>query len=154
LPDALFRLAQVAGVLGDSTLQRQYASSFAAQAERPVYGRMYHKYLIQLYTGVLCDPAAAEELAKKELDNRATPQVYAWYCWALMCNGRQEEAYALYRQKVSGQPLEALELYWMGRLMEGLGKNYNATEFYKAAEKSRYDLDPADAAYIRKKLEE
>lgn len=42
----------------------------------------------------------------------------------------------------------------MGRLMEGLGKNYNAREFYKAAAGTRYDLDPADAAYITKKLAE
>jgi hypothetical protein len=154
LPDALFRLEQVAAMRGDSILQTQYARSYRAQAERPVYGRMYHKYLIQLYTGILQDPATAEKMAKDELTNRATPQTYAWYCWTLFANGKKDEAYALYQQKVSGQPLEALELYWMGRLMEGLGKNYNAQEFYKAASKTRYDLDPVDAAYIRKKLEE
>lgn len=154
LPDALFRLEQMAEVRGDSVLQAGYARNFAAQATRPVYGRMYTKYLIQLYTGVLRDPAAAEALAKDELNNRATPQTYAWYAWTLFANGKKEQGYTVYQQRVSGKPLEALELYWMGRLMEGLGKNYNAREFYKAASKTRYDLDPADDGYIRRKLEE
>ena len=154
LPDAVFRMEQSAAMRGDSALQSRYARSFAAQAERPVYGRMYRKYLIQLYTGILRDPAAAERMAGDELGNRATPQTYAWYCWALFANGKKDQAYALYQQKVSGQPLEALELYWMGRMMEGLGKNYNAQEFFKAAYKTHYDLDPTDATYIQKKLEE
>jgi tetratricopeptide (TPR) repeat protein len=154
LPDPLFRLAQSAGQRGDMLLQMQFAREFAARANRPVYGRMYHKYLIQLDIGVLHDAAAGEAMAKEELANRATPQTYAWYCRALLANGKKDEAFKLYQQKVSGQPLEALELYWMGQLMEATGKNYDAKEFYKAAYKTRYDLDPADAADIRKKLEE
>lgn len=154
LPDALFKLEQMAEVRGDTARQAGYARDFVALATRPVYGGMYDKYLIELYSGVLRDPAAAEALARKELQNRATPQTYAWYAWALFAGQKKEAAYDVFKQQVSGKPLEALELYWMGRLMEGLGKNYNAREFYKAAVDTRYDLDPADAAYITKKLAE
>lgn len=152
LPDPLFKLAQAAGARQDSTGQAQFARSFARQASSPLYGRMYNKYLIQLYTGILHNPAIAESLAKDELNNRATPQTYAWYAWALCQNNKKDEAYQIFVQHVSGQPLEGLELYWMGRLMEGLDKNYNARAFYLAAEKTRYDLDPADANYIRERL--
>ena len=152
LPDAVFKLEQMAGVRGDTGLQAGYARDFVALATRPVYGGMYDKYLIELYSGVLRDPALAEALAREELKNRPTPQTYAWYVWSLFVNKKKEEAYDVFQRQVSGKPLEALELYWMGRLMEGLGKNYNAREFYKAAVNTRYDLDPADAAYIRKKL--
>ncbi len=154
LPDPLFKLTQTAAVRHDSTRQIQYARAFAKQASGPAYGRMYNKYLIQLYTGILHKPALAESIAKDELSNRATPQTYAWYVWTLLNDNKKDLAYDTYRQYVSGKPLEALELYWMGRLMEDLSKNYNATEFYKAADKSRYDLDPSDAGYIQKKLEE
>ncbi|WP_188928063.1 tetratricopeptide repeat protein [Puia dinghuensis] len=154
LPDALFKLQQMAEARGDSALWLHYAREFVAKATLPVYGRMYNKYLIGLYTGILKNPAAAEALAADELHNRATPQTYAWYAWALFADGKKDQAYAVFQQQVSGKPLEALELYWMGHIMEGLGKMYNAREFYKAADKTRYDLDPADAAYIRKALEE
>lgn len=153
-PDPLFKLAQAAGIRGDTLRQREYARAFVQRVTAPVYGRMYNKYLIQLYTGILQQPELAEILAKDELVNRATPQTYAWYVWTLFANHKKEQAYEIYRQQVSGKPLEALELYWMGRMMEGLNKNYNAREFYKAADATRYDLDPAAAAYIRKKLGE
>lgn len=154
LPDPLFKLAQISAFRRDTAGERGWADSFMREATEPVYGRMYNKYLIQLYTGVLHRPDLAEAIAKDELDNRATPQTYAWYVWALLANNKKEAAYRVYQQHVSGQPLEALELYWMGRLMEALGKNYNALQFFSAANLTRFDLDPTDAAYIENKLEE
>jgi tetratricopeptide (TPR) repeat protein len=147
LPDPLFRLTQAAAARQDSTLEMETACDFVRMASAPVYGRMYNKYLIQLYTGILADPGRAERIARDELTNRATPQTYAWYAWALLANHKRDKAYAIYRRYVSGQPLEALELYWMGRLMESLQKNYDARSFYTAASKTPYDLDPADATY-------
>ena len=56
----------------------------------------------------------------------------------------------MYQQSVSERPLEGLELYWMGKLMKGLGKGYTAKQFFKAAERNKYDLSPS----VRKDLEE
>ena len=94
---------------------------------------MYNKYLIELYTGILHQPAKAAAIAARELQNRATPQTNAWYAWTLFSTHQQDAAWRVYQQSVSGKPLEALELYWMGKLMQGLGKGYNAKEFFKAA---------------------
>jgi hypothetical protein len=92
-------------------------------------------------------------MAKDELNNRATPQTYAWYAWALFANGKKEDAYAVFEQHVSGQPLEGLELYWMGKLMKGLDKGYNAQAFFKAAYETRYDLGPALELDIQHELD-
>ena len=56
LPDPLFKLYQVAQQRGDSTATARYAGMFAEQATDTVYGNMYNKYLIELYTGILHDP--------------------------------------------------------------------------------------------------
>jgi hypothetical protein len=81
-------------------------------------------------------------MSKRELDNRATPQTYAWYAWSLFCNNKKNEAYEVFKKNVSGMPLEGLELYWMGKMMQGLNKGYNAQAFYKAAYLNKYDLSP------------
>jgi len=60
----------------------------------------------------------------------------------------------MYEKFVSGKPLEGLELYWMGKIMQGLNKGYNANEFFKAAEKNKYDLSPAKIKDLEKNLEE
>ena len=153
-PDPLLKLSQLAEARGDSILQKNYARQFETQASRPGYGNMYNKYLIDLYTGTLHQPAQALALATKELDNRATPQTYAWYAWSLVSNNKKDEAWKVYQQYVSGKPLEGPELYYMGKLMQALGKGYNAHEFFKAAAGNKYDLSPALAKDLEKNLHE
>jgi hypothetical protein len=152
LPDPLFKLYQTAQQRGDSAATAGYAQQFADQATDSVYGNMYNKYLIELYTGILHQPAKAAAIAARELQNRATPQTNAWYAWALFSANQKDAAWKVYQQSVSGKPLEALELYWMGKLMQGLGKGYNAKEFFKAAWNNKYDLSPAMVVDLEKSL--
>jgi hypothetical protein len=154
LPDPFYKLSQASQFNNDSLAEKKYATEFAALANDTLYGGMYNKYLIELYTGILNNPLKAETLARAELLNRSTPQTHAWYAWALYCNNRKEDAYKEYTSFISGKPLEALELYYMGKMMQGLGKGYNAKEFFKAADKNRYDLSPRMINDLNKSLEE
>ena len=154
LPDPLFKLYQMAQGLGDKNLEKKYAEEFVKKSTDTIYGKMYNKYVIEIYTGILNDPAKAEYLAKNEFKNRTTPQAYAWYAYTLFQNNKKQQAYQVYQKYVSGQPLEGLELYYMGVMMKGLGKGYNANEFFKAADKNKYDLSPDMAKALAADLEE
>lgn len=151
-PDPLLKLSQAAEE-NDSTAAKNYAEQFVLQAGDPVYGNMYNKYLIQLYTGILHNPVKALAIAKKEIANRTTPQTYCWLAWTLFYNNQPNEAYSVFRNYVSGKPLEGLELYWMGKLMKGLNKGYNAQQFFKAAAINKYDLTPLMRKDLEKNLE-
>ncbi|MEO6539330.1 MAG: hypothetical protein ABIN74_00010 [Ferruginibacter sp.] len=153
-PDVVFKLTQLAEARGDSTMQKKYANEFVSLVSTPAYGNMYNKYVLELYAGILHDPAKAEALAKRELLNRTTPQTYAWYVWALYCNNKTTDAEMIYKKHVSGKPLEGLELYWMGKYMQAQNKGYNAKEFFKAANKNRYDLSPSMVRDLEKALED
>ncbi len=142
-PDPLFKLMAVAEYNKDSLAQLKYAKAFEQKVVNPLYGNMYNKYLIQLYTGILNDPSKAVTIAKSELLNRATPQTYAWYVWALINDHQQEEAFKVYEKNVAGKPLESLELYWMGKMMRSLNKGYNANQFFKEANKNNFELNPS-----------
>jgi hypothetical protein len=142
LPDALYRLSLMAESRNDSAMERKYAKAFVLQASDSSYGKMYNKYLIELYTGILQNPVKAEDLAKRGLENRSTPQTHAWYAWALFSNNKKQAALEQFQRNISGMPLEGLELYWMGKLMIGLNKEYNASSFFEAAYTNKYDLAP------------
>lgn len=142
-PEPLFKLIAVAEQRGDPLSALKYAKTFEQAVTDTLYGNMYNKYLIYLYTGILNQPQKAVALAKKELQNRNTPQTYAWYVWSLNYNNEKEEAYSIYRKHVSGKPLEGLELYWMGKMMLSLKKGYNAKQYLDEAAKNIYDLYPA-----------
>jgi len=142
-PDAQLKLVQAAEAKGDSNSARQLASTFVNKVSDSRYGNMYNKYLIDLYTSVLNEPAKAESVAAIELANRTTPQTYAWYVYALFKNGKGDKAFKIYQQQVSGKPLEGLESYWIGKMMQGLKKGYNTKAYLEEAYKNRYDLSPA-----------
>ncbi len=152
-PDPLFKLIALAEHRNDTALQLKYAKAFQQKVTDTLYGRMYNKYLIQLYTGILNNPAKAEAIAKDELLNRTTPQTYAWYAFALLKNNKKEEAYQVYQKYVSGKPLESLELFWMGKLNQSLNKGYNAKQYFESAEKNIYDLSPLQEMDLRRGLE-
>ena len=99
------------------------------------------------------EPGKAVILAEQEINNRPATQVFAWYAWSLFCNNEKEKAYNIFKGYVSGKPLEGLELYYMGKLMKGLDKGYNAQQFFKAAYKNRYDLSPAQIKDLQENLE-
>jgi hypothetical protein len=153
-PEPILKLSQAAELNNDSVSMKKYAQQFADAASNPLYGTMYNKYLVELYTGILNDPAKAEAVAQNEIAGRQTPQTYAWYVWCLYFNNKKDEAYKVYEEHVSGKPLEGIELYWMGKFMKGLGKGYNAHEFFKAAEKNKYDLSPSMMKDLEDNLKE
>ena len=140
--DPLYKLTQAALASNDSVTAVKYAHDFESVTTDQQHGNMYNRYLIDLYTGILNDPDKATSIAVRELLNRKTPQTFAWLAWTLYCNGKKADAYKLYLDKVSGKPLEGPELYWMGRMMKGLGKDFISEEFFKAAWNNRYDLGP------------
>lgn len=142
-PEPLFKLIAVAQQRQDTALEYRYATAFEVAISDTNYGNMYHKYMIQLYTGVLNKPAHAVTIASKELLNRNTPQTNAWYAWALFKNGQTAAAMKVFNEKVSGKPLEGLELYWMGKLLQAVNKNSAAQQYFYEAEKNKYDLYPA-----------
>jgi tetratricopeptide (TPR) repeat protein len=142
-PDILLRLAQLEEARGNIDLQKEYATAFANKVSDLRFERMYSKYLVDLYTGTLHNPAKAVELSFHEINNRLTPQTSAWYAWSLFCNNEKEKAWQVYEGYVSGRPLEGLELYYMGKMMQGYGKHSLAKQFFKAAWKNRYDLSVA-----------
>ena len=152
-PDVLLKLEQVAEARGDSTTQKKYATEFILKVTDTIYGKMYSKYLIDLYTNVLHQPAKAVLLAESEINNRPCPQVYAWYSWSLFCNNETDKAYSVFKTYVSGKPLEGPEFYFMGKMMKSIGKGFNAQEFFKTAYKNRYDISPAKQKDLENSLE-
>lgn len=152
-PDVLLKMEQVAEARNDSLSQKKWAEEFVAQAGQSLYGNMYNKYLIRLYTEILNEPAKAVKLAEQEIKNRPSPQTYAWLAWACFMNKDKEKAYLIFKTIVSGKPLEGLELYYMGKLLKSMDKGYNAQQYFKAAYKNRYDLSPAQVNDLEKNLE-
>ncbi len=148
-PDIYLKLLHYAQEIGDKNLEKKYAIEFSDKVKNPKYGDMYNKYLIELYDGILNDNKEMLKIAQKEQLNRKTPQTNCWNAWALYKNKQTQKALKIYQNEISGFPLEGLELYFMGKMMFAEKKKYNAKNYFEAAYKNKFDLDPSK----RKELE-
>lgn len=151
-PDIYFNLSQLAQSTGNKANEQKYAKLFSEQASQKMYGNMYNKYLVELYDGVLYNPARMLEIAEKEIKIRSTAQTNSWYAWALFQNNRKTEALAVYKNSVSGRPLEGLELYYVGKLLAANNRNYTSEKYFEAAFKNRFELSPNKKTEVEKRI--
>ena len=142
-PEPLFKLIAVAQQRNNAGEELMFAKEFEKVVSNIHYGNMYSKYRVQLYTGILNNPAKAVNIAAAELQNRDTPQTQAWYAWALFKANQAQDAITVFKEKVFGKPLEALELYWMGKMLKATGNASMAMQYFYEAAKNEYDLNPA-----------
>jgi hypothetical protein len=142
-PIIRYKQMQAYLLLGDKTLAKEKANEFLSIAGNRLYGNMYNKYLLDATTSTLQLPNKAIEIAESEVKARATAQTYAWQVWAYSNANKLEAANTVYTKYVSGKPLEATELFWMGKYMQGNNKTYNANQFFKSALENKYDLSVA-----------
>ncbi len=142
LPDPYYKLYQMAQWEHNFTKAKKYARQFEQKATMLAYESMYSKYLIELYATILNQPQRAEEIAFAELENRATPQTYAWYAYSLLCNRQKEKAYQIFQQYVAGKPIEGIELYYVGKVLKSLNHGLDAEKCFEAAMQNKYDLSP------------
>lgn len=150
LPDPYYKLYQMAQWRHDTSQAISFAEQFEQSATSLKYENMYCKYLIELYTTVLQQPQKAETLSYTELSNRATPQTYTWYAYALLCNNKKEKAYQVFKEQVAGKPIEGTELYYAGKILKAAGHGFDAGRCFDAALQNRFDLSPFMLEDIRK----
>jgi hypothetical protein len=141
-PDIYFNLSQLAQSTGSQANELRFAQKFEQLSTHEKYGNMYNKYLIELYDGILTNPKAMLKITQNELKNRATPQTNSWYAWALYKNNQKNTALHIYKEKVADKPLEGLELYYLGKLMEAEKREFNANAYFEAAYKNKFELSP------------
>jgi len=152
-PEPLLMLMYVAQQRRDTIAEKQYAQEFVLMVSDSVYGDMYNKYLVDIYSTTLNNPGKAVAIAEKELKNRCTPQTCSWLVWSLFKNGEKDRAMKVYEEHISGKPLEGLELYYLGIIMKEMKQGYNAEQYLDAAWKNRFDLSPAKASLLKSMLD-
>jgi hypothetical protein len=151
-PDPLWRKIAIAEFRSDSATATRYANEFFAKASLPAYGNMYNKYLLDICTSHINNGGFAKTISLKEIQLRPGPQSYSWHAWALYKAGEKETALAIFEKHVSGKPLEALELYYMGIMLQETEKKNLGAKYLQAAQKNKYDLSPAKIEKIRQVL--
>jgi Flp pilus assembly protein TadD len=149
-PQVKLLMAEISEFEQDEELQSAWTKSYYQQVASEPYSRLYSKYLILIEAED--QPQKAIKRATTELENRSTPEVYAWLAWAHSKNNQHKEALQLISEHVIGNSFEPEILYFMGVIYKNNNMKTKGDKLLKEALESRFELGPVTTEKIKKAL--
>lgn len=140
VPDYDLILAEIATFEGNQKLNTEYTASFLRKVKAPAYGEMYNTYLFDIYADDSIDTAMS--IAKKEINNRPTPQSYDLLSWAFYKQGNINEALRIASHYVENKCFEPKAQYHLALIYSANGYNKKARTFLKEVKSSFTELGP------------
>jgi hypothetical protein len=152
IPDYELLLAEFAEYEKDSVARKKHQEKFLAAIQNGMYGNMYNKYLFNLLADDLNNAERAFVVARQEVKNRPSPEVFGWLAWAYFKKGDMSNAVQTSGWYVENKCYEPEILYYIGRIYEADGNKTMARKYLQEASLSSYELGPAASAKIEKIL--
>lgn len=154
MPDIYLALAEIEEWEGNNEMKMEYISQFIQQVEKPGYGDMYNKYLIQLYTEEVKDLDKALLLAEKEVAQRATPETYEWLAWIYFNKGQRDQAFSIANNYVYKRNFEPAALLHMALIFSGAGKITEAKKMLGECLESQLEIGPVATGFVQQQLDQ
>lgn len=105
-PDYYLLKAEIASFMGNSGLYHENMKLFYTASKDLAYGDMYNNYHFNYFLDYDVHMDKALDLAKTEVENRATPESYAMLALAYLKIGQKEKAKSLIENYVVGKTYE------------------------------------------------
>ena len=122
----------------------KYRKEFIASINNE-YGLMYNNHLIEFYA--IENPERALEIAKAEINNRATPDVYSLLAYAQLKAGNKSKALEIINNFVEGKTFEPKSLYFSALIYKENNRRDKVDELKTELQDSFFELGPI---YIKK----
>ncbi|ARN76846.1 hypothetical protein BST97_01875 [Nonlabens spongiae] len=150
-PDYLLSKAELMEFMGKEKDTDALKSEFITRVNRPEYGEMYNAYLIEeLASGSDEEKSKSLEIARKEIENRATPETYDLLGLALLENGQNEEALENHKSYVIGKTFEPVAQMHTAMIYRANGMDDEAEELKKELLEAEYELGPVVIKEVKK----
>ncbi|NND63843.1 MAG: tetratricopeptide repeat protein [Flavobacteriaceae bacterium] len=121
--------------------------TFIETIENGDYGAMYNNYLIEYYAETA--PQKALDLAKKELENRRTPEVYHLLALAQLKNDNPELALQIIQDYVKSKTSEPMALYHSALVYKANNLYDDVQPIKEELEEAAFELGPVLMKEIR-----
>jgi tetratricopeptide (TPR) repeat protein len=141
-PDYDLLKAEIAQYINNTELKSRAMSNYRDAVRNEQYGDMYNKYDVIVYADDMLLPERALEIAKREVENRPTPQSYDLLAWSYFKKGNVEKANAIIEDYVEGQTSEPDVLYHMAEIFKAVGKIEKVKPLKHELVASLYELGP------------
>ncbi|WP_034258692.1 tetratricopeptide repeat protein [Altibacter lentus] len=146
-PDYYLLKAEMAEYNDDASEAAAFTNKFIAAVSQPQYGAMYNAYLIEIYSEE--DPQKALEMAKQEVENRATPETYHLLALAQLKAGNEKEALQTVRDHVVGKTFEPMATYHTALVYKANGMEKEVAPLKEELLTAQFELGPVLTEKVR-----
>lgn len=148
-PDIYLLKAEIADFNNDGEIRNSNMNKFWELMDNPAYGAMYNTYKIGLYAEDSGNKAAALELAKQEVENRATPETYQLLALATLHQGNKEEALQIVRTHVANKTFEPEALLTIAKVHKANQNMDKMEDLKKELLEASFEMGPLKVSEIR-----
>lgn len=148
-PDIYLLKAEIADFNNDGEARNSNMNKFWQLIDNPAYGAMYNTYKIGLYAEDSGNNATALELAKQEVENRATPETYQLLALATLNQGNKEEALRIIKSHVANKTFEPEALLTMAKVNKANQNMDKVEDLKRELLEAGYELGPLKVNEIR-----
>lgn len=148
-PDYFLLKAEIADYMGDDVKSLTNLEEYFKQVSNPDYGDMYGAHNVSLYLNETGEFNKALRLAKKEVENRPTPESYALLAYTLFKLGRVHKAVDIVQNKIEGKTFEPQLLLYAAEVYKAAGKLDKVAMLKSELVGAEYELGPSAANDIK-----
>ena len=148
-PDYDLLKAEIAEFQNNTALKYAALNKYQEAVSNKQYGDMYNGYNVTLFTDDLSLPEIALDLAKQEIENRATPQSYDLLAWSYFKAGNTKRANQIIEEFVEGKTFEPAVLYHVAEIYKAAGKTEEIKPLKQELMASLYELGPLMESKIK-----
>lgn len=141
-PDYDLLIADIAEFKGDLDLKSKVLEDYRVKVENPLYGAMYNKYNVMLYTDAQLNLEEAIAISNQEVRNRPTPESYDLLAWSLFKSGEKEKALNLVETNIIGKTSEPDALYHAAEILKENGNTDELSPLKDELLGAIYELGP------------
>ncbi|MET2984022.1 tetratricopeptide repeat protein [Aureibaculum conchae] len=141
-PDYYLLKAEIAEFQNDNDKKEENIKAYLGAVQNKQYGAMYNKYNALLFAEELDNVDSALQIAKKEIENRPTPQSYDLLAWSYYHKGEAKKALEIVEQHIANKTFEPEAQYHMAAIYKANGLGKDANQLKKELLESAYELGP------------
>ena len=140
-PDYYLLKAEIAEFIGNEVLKLEALDNYYKKVQRKDYGDMYNAYNVDFYIDMEVHEKAMK-LAKKEVENRPTPESYGLLAYSYFAKGEKEKALEIVEKHIAGKTFEPGILSKAAEIYKANGKHDKVKELKQELVGAIYELGP------------
>jgi len=141
-PEYFLLKAEIADYIGDNAKRTKNLDEYFNRVKNLAYGDMYNAYNLELYIEETKQYDNALALAKKEVENRPTPESYSWLAYSYLKKGEEKKALELIDDHVYGKTFEPALLFQAAEVYKANGDIEKINELKVELIGALYELGP------------